>query len=438
MHGGALSDELVAQIAAYIARRSAAAPLGRNDAPSAGGGSITAAGLGERAAWELFTRSVAPHNIGLDSERFLAFVPAAPSPAAVWMDAAVSASSFSAESWLEAPGAVAAENEVLRWLADLFGLPPQAGGCFVSGGSLANLSALAVARDLGGGRRAVLVGDSAHASVDNALKLLGLDAVVAPTDRCGRLTSAAARLAAEGRDDIAAICAAGGSTNAGAIDDLDGLAVLAGELRSWLHVDAAYGGAAMLLPERRTLFRGVERADSVTIDPHKWLFAPLGCGALLYRDPSKAVAVHRQAGPYLDILHGDDAEWNPSDYAFQLTRRANGLALWFALAVHGVDAYVEAVRAGVALAEAAAKRLAAVPGVELVMRPELSVVLFRRAGWAAPQWRAWADRLLADGVAFVAPTTWRGEPVGRLVFLHPATPIEVVDEVVASLSADTA
>ncbi|MEX1105928.1 MAG: aspartate aminotransferase family protein, partial [Ilumatobacteraceae bacterium] len=138
-------------------------------------------------------------------------------------------------------------------------------------------------------------------------------------------------------------------------------------------------------------------------------------------------------GPYIDVLHGDEPLWNPSDYGYQLTRRASGLPLWFALAVHGTEAHVAAVRAGVDLAVAAARRLEQEPGVSLVMEPSLSVVLFRREGWDARRWAVWADGLLADGVAFVAPTTWKGEPVGRLVFLHPHTPPSVIDEIAIRL-----
>ncbi len=395
-------------------------------------GVISDGGLGGDAAWQLFAERVAPNNVGLHSDRFLAFIPAAPSAAAVWMDAVVAAASFSAESWLEAPGAVAAEQQALRWLADLAGMPPSAGGAFVSGGTVGNLSALAVARDQAAGRGVALVGDSAHASIANSLRVLGIEALVVPTGPDNRLTADAARRAAVGHE-VVAICAAGGSTNAGVIDDLDGLADLAAELGAWLHVDAAYGGAALLVDECRPLFRGIERADSVVIDPHKWLFATLGCGALLYRDPQLAVPVHRQAGPYIDIFQGADAGWNPSDYALQLTRRASGLPLWFALATYGVAAHRTAVRAGLDLARRAARRLESIDGVELVTEPQLSVVLFRRRGWRAAEWRSWAAALLAAGTAFVAPTAWRGEPVGRLVFLHPRTDESVIEEIADSL-----
>jgi glutamate/tyrosine decarboxylase-like PLP-dependent enzyme len=441
IHGAeALPPELGRQIADWIDARIAAAPLGRTLPPTQMmpllDGVISAEGLGPDAAWQRFVEVVAPNTVGLDSERYLAFIPVAPSAAGVWMEAAVGAATFSAESWLEAAGAVAAENQTLRWLADLAGLPPSAGGCFMSGGSIGNLSALAVARERAGSqRRLVAVADTAHASVFNSLRLLGLgEVLVVPTGDDGRFTGAALANALGDRDDLGIVIAAGGSTNAGVVDDLGGLADECDRTGAWLHVDAAYGGAALLLPERRALFDGIERADSIIVDPHKWLFAPQGSCALLYREPSLAAEVHTQHGPYIDILHGDEPLWNPSDYGYQLTRRASGLPLWFALAVHGVDAHVEAIRTSVTLAHYAADRLRATPGVSLVMEPQLGVVLFRREGWGRIEWRDWARRALEQGIAFVAPSTWKGEPVGRLVFLHPRTSTAIVDDLLALLS----
>ena len=441
LHGpSALPAGWSARVAEWIDARIAQAPLGRTVAASEMypllEGVITADGLGVESAWQRFTDAVAPNSIGLDSERFLAFIPVSPSAAGVWMEAAVGAATFSAESWLEAAGPVAAENQTLRWLADLMGMPAGAGGCFMSGGSIGNLSALTVARDqCAPGRRTVACADTAHASVFNSMHMLGLtDVVMVPTGPDGRFTGAALAGAIGDRSDIGIVVAAGGSTNSGVVDDLDGLADVCERLGAWLHVDAAYGGAALLLPERRALFDGVERVNSIIVDPHKWLFAPEGSCALLYRDPELARAVHTQHGPYIDVLHGDEPLWNPSDFGYQLTRRATGLPLWFALAVHGVDAHVQAVRVGVELATAAATKLAATPGVSLVMEPMLGVVMFRREGWGAAEWKAWGDRLLHDGVAFVAASTWKGEPVGRLVFMHPRTPPTLIDEIVASLS----
>jgi len=439
LHGeGAIPDEVAQRVSAFIADRIAAAPLGRtatsDELTALLDGSITAAGLGADAAWARFVERVAPNNVGLDSERFLAFIPAAPTAASVWMHAAVAAASFSAESWLEAAGAIAAENQVLRWLADQFGLPASAGGCFMSGGSIGNLSALAVAREHAGDRRLVAIADTAHASLTNALHLLGLhDVLIVATGDDGRFTGDALRAALGGRTDLGIVVAAAGSTNAGVVDDLAGLADVAEEHGAWLHVDGAYGLAAMLVPSSRDMFAGIERADSLIVDPHKWLFATLGSCALLYREPGRAAAVHTQHGPYIDVFRSDDA-WNPGDYGFQLTRPASGLPLWFSLVAHGVDAHVRAIDAGIDLARLAVERLGAVPGVSIVMQPSLSVVLFRREGWDAPRWRRWSSDLLDAGVAFVAPTTWKGEPVGRLVFLHPDTPPSLIDELATSLA----
>jgi aromatic-L-amino-acid decarboxylase len=440
LHGAnsAIGD-LPERAVAWIHARLASSPVGvvgvKHQLDAQLAGSITDAGLGLDGAWHQFTDVLAPNNIGLDSERFLAFIPLSPSAAGVWMDAIVGAANFSAESWLEGAGAVAAENQVIDLLCRLAGMPEGAAGCFMSGGSIGNLSALAVARDQAGHRRTVAVADTAHASVDNALHLLGLEPLVVPTGPDCRLTGDALRAAIGHRRDVGIVVAAGGSTNAGVVDDLDGCADVAQELGAWFHVDGAYGLAAMLLPEMATKFTGIGRADSFIIDPHKWLFAPAGSCALVYRHPRLARAVHTQHGPYIDVLRTDADAFNPCDLGYQLTRRASGLPIWFALALHGVDAHRDAIRTGLAMASAMADALEACSVTELVMRPELGVVLFRRHGWGAPEWRAWARGLLDDGVAFVAPSTHRGEPVGRLVFMHPRTPPSIIDEIVVSLSA---
>ena len=398
-------------------------------------GSVTDAGLGIDGAWQRFAEVVAPNNIGLDSERFLAFIPLSPSVAAVWMDTIVSAGSFPAESWLEGAGAVAAENQVIDLLCRAAGMPLGAAGCFMSGGSIGNLSALAVGRERAGGRRLVAVADTAHASVDNALHILGLEPLVVPTGPDCRLTGEALRAAIADRTDVGIVVATAGSTNAGVIDDLAGCADSAREIDAWFHVDGAYGLAALLLPELSDRFAGLERADSFIVDPHKWLFATGGSCALVYREPRLARDVHTQHGPYIDVLRTGDDAYNPCDLGYQLTRRASGLPIWFALAVHGVDAHRSAIRRGIELADAMADALDDDPSTELIMRPELGVVLFRRDGWGRDEWQRWATDLLRSGSAFVAPTTFKGEPVGRLVFMHPLTPNSIVDELMLSLSA---
>ncbi len=440
LHGDA-SDvgDLADRAVAWIKRRLTESPVGvigdKASLDAALAGSLSDAGLGLDRAWEHFEQVVAPNNIGLDSHRFLAFIPLSPSIASVWMDTIVSAANFSAESWLEGAGAVAAENQVIELLCRAVGMPVGAAGCFMSGGSIGNLSALAVGRQRAGDRRVVAVADTAHASVDNALHLLGLEALVVPTGPNCRLEGAALRAAIGDRRDVGLIVATGGSTNAGVIDDLTGCAQVAEEINAWFHVDGAYGLAALLLPELRDRFVGLERADSFIVDPHKWLFATAGSCALVYREPGLARQVHTQHGPYIDVLRTDDDAFNPCDLGYQLTRRASGLPIWFALALHGVEAHRVAIRHGLELAAAMAGALDAHPLTELIMRPELGVVLFRRDGWGAPEWKDWATSLLHSGTAFVAPSTYKGEPVGRLVFMHPRTPRSIIDELMVSLTA---
>ncbi|MGW0657598.1 pyridoxal phosphate-dependent decarboxylase family protein [Streptodolium elevatio] len=388
----------------------------------------------------LYAEQLAPTVISCDSPRFLSFIPAAPTKAALLFDMVVSCASLQGISWLEASGAIAAENQVLRLLADLAEMPATAGGCFVSGGSAANLSALVVARDTGRSARGlgaydrirVAVSDQAHSSVTNTLRIIGAEALVVPTTD-HRLTGEAlgAALAADPHPhDVAAVVATAGTTNAGIIDDLAGIADVAREYNLWFHVDGAYGGAGLFAPSVRARYAGVEHADSLVIDPHKWLFAPFDCAALLYRNPHLAQAVHTQDASYLDVLHTDENQvWNPTDYAHHLTRRARGLPLWFSLAVHGTRAYTEAVETALTLARDTAALVRATPHLELVRDPELSAVVFRRTGWTAQDYTAWSDRLLAGQVGFVTPTGWEGETVARFAFLHPGTTMAMVREI---------
>jgi glutamate/tyrosine decarboxylase-like PLP-dependent enzyme len=177
----------------------------------------------------------------------------------------------------------------------------------------------------------------------------------------------------------------------------------------------------------------MELVDSFVVDPHKWLFAPFDCAALLYRSPEVARAVHTQDASYLDSIH-ETGEWNPTDYAYLLTRRARGLAIWFSLSTHGIAAYRDAVESSLTLARWTASRIGELDHLELVRDPDLSIVMFRRVGWEWEQYEAWSDRLLADEVGFVLPSRWHGEPILRFAFLNPLTTTEMVDEILATLA----
>jgi glutamate/tyrosine decarboxylase-like PLP-dependent enzyme len=396
------------------------------------------------AVLKLYDETVSRAVISCDSPSFLAFIPAAPTKAALLFDMVVSCASLQGISWLEAAGAVHAENQVLRLLADLAGLPDSAGGCFVSGGSAGNLSALVVARETAkhkaGGdqprRWRIAASREAHSSVDNALRIMEVDPLHVEVED-HRLTGSALRAALDADGDLSSVCgvvATGGTTNAGIVDDLAGVAEVAREHGLWLHVDCAYGGAGLLAPSVRDRYAGIEHADSIVMDPHKWWFAPFDCAALIYREPGRARPVHTQDASYLDVIHDRPDEWNPTDYAYHLTRRARGLPLWFSLAVNGTDAYRDAIEAALSLTRETAELIRAAPHLELVREPELAVVLFRRLGWTASEYNAWSDRLLAEQVAFVTPSAWEGETVARLVFMHPATTVELVQEILDAMA----
>jgi glutamate/tyrosine decarboxylase-like PLP-dependent enzyme len=393
---------------------------------------------------KLFAEVLAPATISVDSPRFLAFIPAAPTKASLLFDMIVSCSSLSGISWLEDAGSIHAENQALRFLARLAGLPEGAGGTFVSGGSAANLSALVAARDTARRRAGaaapsrwnIAVSEQAHSSVAHAANIIDVDLLVVPSDARDRLTGDALRttLAHDPRADaLCAIVATGGTTNAGIVDDLAGIGTIARERGVWFHADCAYGGAALLAPSARDRLAGIELVDSFVVDPHKWLFAPFDCAALVYREPELARIVHTQQASYLDVIHADEHEWNPPDYAYHLTRRARGLPLWFSLAVHGWGAYRDAVERALTTAREAAARIAARPELELVREPDLSVVLFRRRGWSADDYHRWSRELLEAQIAFVAPTSWKGETLARFAFLHPDTTVDIVDEILATL-----
>ena len=444
-----LTDRMARAVFEYTRERLQLAPVPldhsvpRDELEDRAGNLLNARGNDPDEVLRIFTEVLAPAVISCDSPRFLAFIPAAPTKASLLFDMVVSASSLQAISWLEAAGAVFAENQVLRFIADLAGLPDEAGGCFVAGGSAANLSALVVARETAKHRATstparwrIAVSDQTHSSVVNALRIMDVDPLIVATDD-ERLTGAKLQEALDADGDPASVCAVvatAGTTNAGIVDDIAGVSEVAQRLGIWLHVDAAYGGAALLAPSAQHRFRGIEHADSLVVDPHKWLYAPFDCAALIYRVPQLARAVHTQQASYLDVIHERPTEWNPSDYAFHLTRRARGLPLWFSLAVHGSDAYRDAIETVLTTAHAAAARIAAAPHLELIRDPELSIVLFRRVGWEPDDYQRWSDDLLAAQTAFVTPSSWHGETVARLAFLHPATSLDLVDEILATMA----
>jgi len=389
---------------------------------------------------EVISRTV----VSGDSPRFMAFIPTAPTKAALLFDMIVSCASIQGISWLEAAGAISAENQVLRWMSNVAGLPESAGGTFVSGGSAANLAALTVARDSGrqrlhGGKRLpvrIALSEQAHSSIGNSLGILDIEPLRVETAGYAMTKADLERALLAVKDNdvpVVGVVATAGTTNAGIIDDLAGISEVARNHDMWFHVDAAYGGAGLLVPSVREQFAGIENADSITMDPHKWWFSPFDVAAILYKNPKLAASVHTQDASYLDVLHEDDSQINPTDLAYHLTRRARGLPLWFSVVVNGTDAYRDAVEASISLTNEVADFIRGHENLELVIEPSLSVVLWRRKGWNARDYRDLQDKLIESQTAFVTPTSWQGETVGRFAFVHPGTTIDMVKEVFANI-----
>ena len=396
------------------------------------GNTITPEGMGGLAALKLFGDGLAPACLSSDHPRYLSFIPCAPTEAAAMFDLVVGASGIYAGSWLEGSGAVYAENVALRWIADLAGLPPAAGGVFVSGGTIGNLSALVTARSVARERHTasgstgprptkVAVQLGAHSSIRSACEVMDADLVDVRGDEHQRLNGDNLRTVLEksGPESFFAVVATAGTTNFGIVDDIDSVAQVCREYGIWLHVDGAYGGAGLAAPTVRHLFNGIEQADSFIVDPHKWLFAPYDCCALLYREPAQARGAHEQKASYLDVLN--DAEWNPSEYSIGLTRRARGLPLWFSLATYGTKAYTAAIERTLEVTRFAEAEIARRPYLEALREADLSVVVFRRHGWEPEDYHAWSAEMLREEFAFVVPTSHEGETVARFAIVNPTT-----------------
>lgn len=413
------------------------------------GETVTPKGIGGEKALYLWRNILSKTTANIDHPRHLAFVPASPSRAAVMFDLVTSASSIHGAFWMEGAGGIFAENQAMQWIVSLTGMPQGAFGVFTSGGTAANLSAIVTAREhwrlkdaTNNSKRGLIITSvGAHSSVKAMAKVMDADILLLNINHSmqgAEVAEAIVALKETDRARLFCIVATGGTTNAGIIDDLEGIAAVCEKQGLWFHVDAAYGGGALAADSVRHLFKGIERANSVTIDPHKWLFSPYDCGAVIYRNPELAKQAHAQEGSYLDIFKDRGADgFNPSDYQIQLTRRVRGLPLWFSLAMHGTDRYKSAIEKGISLANAAAEKIKAHPLLELVREPGLSCVLFRRKGWLPEDYSHWTFKNLDDGFALVAPTKWKDkdefETVARFCFINPDTTEEDIDAILKTM-----
>ena len=402
------------------------------------GGPAPEQGAGLDAVLARVIDDVLPYAARTNHPGYFAFIPYFTTWPAAVAELIATAANVSPWAWMESPAATQIELEVIDWFRSWLGMPAGAAGVLVSGGSAANLTALLVAREAAGGPSedsVVYVSDQGHSSLARTARAMGLrphQVRVLPTDDHWRLQPATVAAAARtdrraGRVPFA-VCAAAGSTSTGAVDPLADLADVCAAEALWLHVDAAYGGFAALTPKGRTLLAGIEQADSVTIDPHKWLFQPFECGAVLIRDGARLARTFAVHPDYLDSTgtHGT-GEVNLGDWGLQLSRGFRALKVWMSVQAFGLAAFRAAVARNMELACYAEELVQDNDALTLMAPASLGIVCFRRE-WpgcdeAETERRgiALADALERRGDAFVSTTRLAGRHAIRLCVLNPTS-----------------
>ncbi len=375
------------------------------------------------------SRDVFSNMMNVGHPRHLAFVPVPSNFVSVMADTLAAGFNIFAGSWLAGSGAVALELGVIDWLRQWCGLPDTAGGLFVSGGSMANLTAIVAARHAKLNdrveRAVVYYSDQTHSSVDRAWRIAGF-----LPEQIRKITSDAQfrlpldELAHRIAEDRAAglrpfaVVANAGTTNTGAIDPLPEIAALAKANDLWMHVDGAYGAAVALCDRGRALLQGIELADSLSLDPHKWLFQSMECGCVILRDADILKATYRITPEYLAEVHRNISEINPHDYGMELTKGPRALKLWMSIQYFGLDAFRAAMERGFELAEFAESKLRAMPGWEIVTPAGMGIVTFHHP-------RADYDKIhnamLSDGFALATSTVLKGRKVLRFCTINPRT-----------------
>jgi aromatic-L-amino-acid decarboxylase len=396
-------------------------------------------------ALELLFEQVLPFGQHGDHPRFFARVGSPSNYAGVLADAAAAGFNVFTGSWAGGAGAATVELVVVDWLRELCGLPPETEGVLVTGGSTGTITALAAARTARlGGRPApdavVYASDQAHASNARALAVLGFapeQLRLLPADAAFRLAPGAVREAvqadrAAGRRPFCVVATAG-TTSSGAVDPLAELADLCMEHGLWLHVDGAYGAPAVLCPAGRAALGGLERADSLVLDPHKWLFQPYEIGCALVREPGLLERTFALEGDYLRDVTG--GEVNFRDRSLQLSRGGRALKLWLSIRVFGLAAFRDAVARGIALAEHAEALLSARRAWEVVAPAQLGIVCFRRAGRDDGEQSRIAEAMVRDGFAAPSTTVLGGRVVLRLCTINPRTTFADVERTIERMES---
>lgn len=387
------------------------------------------------AQFQNFVLAEMTHN---DHPRNFAFVPGPSNFMGVMADSLASAFNIFCGAWIGPSGAAQIELTTIEWLRQLFEFPETAGGLFVSGGSMANLTCLAVARHTllanNPNNATIYFSDQTHSSVAKGLKILGfqqyqLRKIASDENFCLPIAVLKKKIADDRRQGLVPFCivANAGTTNAGAVDPLNDIADFCGAEGLWMHVDGAYGASAALCEQGRATLAGMNRADSLSIDPHKWMFQPYEIGCALVRNQTHLKDTFKVSAEYLKIIEDSAEQPNFSDYGVQLTRGFRALKLWMSFKAFGVDAFRAAVAIGIGNAEFAQKLIAKNKDWEIITPAQLGIITFRyvAAGMSGAQLdnlnSAIASEMITSGYAFLSPTVMRGRTVLRLCLINPRT-----------------
>lgn len=405
-----------------------------------------------------YARGVERPGVNETVGRFFGFIPGSGLYAAALGDYLAAITNPYAGVTYAGPGAVRMERQLLRWVADFLGYPETAAGDLTSGGSIAILSAMVTAREACGvrareiERTVVYLTAQTHHCVDKALAIAGLGECVQrriPLDARYRMDVAAlqAQIAQDRAEGLRPwlLVASAGTTDTGAVDPLPAIADVAEDEGLWLHVDGAYGAAFALTADGKRRLAGIERADSLVLDPHKGLFLPFGTGLVLVRDGEKLRQAYTFTASYMQDTggFGDAMELSPAAASPELSRHFRALRFWLPLKLAGVDAFRAALEEKLLLARYFHERMKALPGFEVGPEPDLSIVVFRyltAAGDVDEFNRRLAERIQADGRIYLSTTRLGGSNVLRLAVLNVRThrrevdlAIEVIRETVAQL-----
>ncbi|WP_299276220.1 aspartate aminotransferase family protein [uncultured Psychroserpens sp.] len=397
---------------------------------------------------DIVTTKILPNSNIVSHPKSYSFVPGPSNFVSVMADTLATGFNIFSGGWVASPAAAEIEIITMNWLLKLFKFPTKkGGGIFTSGGSMANLTALVTARRQHCGddfsKAVIYMSDQAHSSNIKAIRVLGFkkeQVRIIPTDlefkmAINKLKNAIAKDRLEGFQPFCIIASAG-TTNTGSIDPLDAIAAICKTEKLWFHIDGAYGGAAMLSQKGKQALKGIEKANSLTIDPHKWLFQPYEMGCLLIRNHKWLSNTFSEKPEYLRDVEGNTSEINFYDHGIQLTRRFRALKFYMSMKTFGLDAFRNAITYSINLAELTESHLRKSPNWEVISPATLAVINFRynsiKKSFSEKKLdqinQEISQKVLASREALLVTTVLQGQIVLRMCLINPRTTLKDVKE----------